>query len=166
MNVFACHSDPTIAATWLADQHVVKMVTETAQILSTALRARGSNDWVLYRPTHTHHPCVVAAVENPLYFDWAAKHGVALSLEYTARFGKTHKAEVVVRRALDLNPPLNITVLPAASPLAMPEEFRSEDVPLSYQLYLAAKYAAWRDKGKLSAPRWRRDVPNNPLKET
>ena len=38
MNIFYLHPDPTIAAQMMCDKHVLKMVLETAQLLSTAHR--------------------------------------------------------------------------------------------------------------------------------
>ena len=41
MNIFFLHKHPVIAAQMQCDKHVVKMVLETAQMLSTAARAQG-----------------------------------------------------------------------------------------------------------------------------
>ena len=38
MNIFYLHEDPIQNAKWHVDKHVVKMVTEYAQLLSTAHR--------------------------------------------------------------------------------------------------------------------------------
>jgi hypothetical protein len=41
MNIFFLDADPKQAAQMQCDKHVVKMVLETAQMLSTAARAQG-----------------------------------------------------------------------------------------------------------------------------
>ena len=41
MNIFFLDEDPKYAAQMQCDKHVVKMVLETAQMLSTAARAQG-----------------------------------------------------------------------------------------------------------------------------
>ena len=41
MNIFFLDKDPKIAAQLQCDKHVVKMVLETAQMVSTAARKRG-----------------------------------------------------------------------------------------------------------------------------
>jgi len=41
MNIFFLDKDPKIAAQMQCDKHVVKMILETAQMLSTAARAQG-----------------------------------------------------------------------------------------------------------------------------
>ena len=38
MNIFRLHDDPVISAQMMCDKHVVKMVTEYGQLLSTAHR--------------------------------------------------------------------------------------------------------------------------------
>lgn len=38
MNIFYLHEDPKQCAEWMVDKHVVKMILETAQLLSTAHR--------------------------------------------------------------------------------------------------------------------------------
>ena len=38
MNLFILHDDPTVAAQMQCDKHVVKMIIESAQMLSTAHR--------------------------------------------------------------------------------------------------------------------------------
>ena len=38
MNIFALHQHPVVAAKQHCDKHVVKMILETAQLLSTAHR--------------------------------------------------------------------------------------------------------------------------------
>ena len=49
MNIFVVDTYPVLAARALCDRHVVKMVLETAQILSTISGGP-------YRPTHQNHP--------------------------------------------------------------------------------------------------------------
>ena len=43
MNIFFLHRDPSRAAKAQCDKHVVKMVLETTQMLSTAARRFGNN---------------------------------------------------------------------------------------------------------------------------
>lgn len=160
MNVFACHPDPDVSATWLADQHVIKMTLETAQILSTALITKGMNISGLYRPTHRHHPCIVSCAD-PDYFCWVALHGVALGTEYFIRFGKTHASADVIQIALEAS---HLTLrTPTAWPLAMPDIYKQENPHAAYRSYLHAKYGEWHQRGGRIAPRWGRIVPDNPF---
>ena len=45
MNIFYLDKDPVIAAQMMCDKHVVKMILESAQMLSTAHRVCGGNDY-------------------------------------------------------------------------------------------------------------------------
>ena len=164
MNVFACHVDPAVSATWLADQHVIKMVTETAQILSTALAVGGRQVAGLYKPTHVHHPCVLAASVDSAYFGWTALHGLALGAEYTTRFGKVHGALGVIQVALDAAGLDSAGVYqPSTFPLAMPDVCKRLNPHDAYREYLRTKYAEWRERGGRIAPRWQRVVLDNPF---
>ena len=151
MNVFACHSSPDMAARALADRHVVCMVRETAQILSTTARELGLDDSDLYASTHLHHPVVVACIWDSGYRNWVIRHGRALAREYTHRYDRVHASSVVLDRAAhrlrQLGPPSILT----SFPLAMPEEFKFDDPHESYRRYLAAKYSRWGQ-----AARWTR----------
>lgn len=111
MNIFYLDSDPQQAAQWMVDKHVVKMILESAQLLSTAHRVidgqqyidstsgRRIKRWelpdsrepVMYKATHINHPSAVwcrTSVENYL---WLVDHYFALLNEYTYRYGKVHK---------------------------------------------------------------------------
>lgn len=111
MNIFYVDRDPIQAAQWMVDKHVVKMILESAQLLSTAHRVidgqqyvdatsgRRIKRWelpdsrepVMYKATHINHPSAVwcrTSVENYL---WLVDHYFALLNEYTYRYGKVHK---------------------------------------------------------------------------
>ena len=90
----------------LSDQHVVKMSTEACQMLYTVLHARHApflnrivpgpdgeplQVWKPLSKGHKSHPCYLWANFAREHFDWLLMHGLALCLEYTARFGKIHK---------------------------------------------------------------------------
>ena len=91
VNIFALHDDPICAARLHSDKHVIKMVLETAQILSTVHHAHGHA--VTYKPTHPHHPCTLWAGATAANYRWLQLLGLALCAEYTARYGKTHACE-------------------------------------------------------------------------
>jgi len=53
MNIFYLSRDPVLCAEMHCDKHVVKMILETAQLLSTAHHMLGSN--APYKVTHKNH---------------------------------------------------------------------------------------------------------------
>ena len=112
MNIFALSRNPTKAAIEMLDKHVVKMPTETCQMLHTnALffeyiehygeeptlaqlkvfhRDIGSN---LMKPAMLNHPSTIWARQNPNNTQWLFTHGLALCTEYTHRYGKKHGSQ-------------------------------------------------------------------------
>ena len=111
MNIFYVDSDPEVAARNMVDKHVVKMILETAQLLSTAHRVidgeeyvgqsqsgrkakrwrlSGNVDAIMYAATHINHPSAVWVRENSANYDWLYDHLLALGREYTHRYGRTH----------------------------------------------------------------------------
>ena len=111
MNIFYVDSDPEAAARNMVDRHVVKMILETAQLLSTAHRVidgeeyvgqsqsgrkakrwrlSGNADAIMYAATHINHPSAVWVRENSANYDWLYDHLLALGREYTHRYGRTH----------------------------------------------------------------------------
>jgi len=92
MNIFFVDKDPSIAAHMLCDKHVIKMIVESAQILSGVQRLCGNNSPSLYKtPTGNKVPInwVMQGQDNYL---WLFKHYCALLKEYTKRYGKSHKS--------------------------------------------------------------------------
>lgn len=111
MNIFYVDSDPEVAARNMVDRHVVKMILETAQLLSTAHRVidgeeyvgqsqsgrkakrwrlSGNADAIMYAATHINHPSAVWVRENSANYNWLYDHLLALGREYTYRYGRTH----------------------------------------------------------------------------
>lgn len=117
MNIFYIDHDPLQAARWMVDKHVVKMILESAQLLSTAHRVldgvetqgvrvnietkkvRKVKTWVLsdarepvlYAATHINHPSAVWCRQSVENYNWLVDHFFALMDEYTVRYNKTHK---------------------------------------------------------------------------
>lgn len=94
MNIFYLHNDPTECAKLHADKHVVKMILEYAQLLSTAHRildghevieqtANGRRikrwklesdlDKVLYKSTHSNHPSAIWVRQNQQNYIWLSQ---------------------------------------------------------------------------------------------
>jgi len=58
MNIFVTSNCPKLSAQALDNKRVVKMVLETAQLLSTAIFINSTITYDnLYKPTHVKHPC-------------------------------------------------------------------------------------------------------------
>ena len=141
MNIFAVNTCPRVSAEQLCDKHVVKMILETGQILSTVHRRYGNEDERLYKSTHAKHPSTLWAGDCQINYDWLFEHFTALNDEYWFRYGKDHltykKLNDVVFRA-----PKGMKVGKFSLPTpAMPDECKivkadgSYDVVESYRKY-------------------------------
>ena len=95
MNIFVTSYCPEQCAWALDDKRLVKMVLETAQMISTVMRSFGITDSRLYKSTHKNHPCTRWTSESLPNFCWTLTHGIALAEEYTHRYGKTHKSATI-----------------------------------------------------------------------
>ena len=110
MNIFILDENPVIAAQAQCDKHVVKMVLESAQMLSTThhLLDDVPNDSVFYKPVHKNHPCTIWTRESSGNYLWHFLHFTALCHEYQHRYGKIHKTDQRLRSTLS-KLPANIT---------------------------------------------------------
>ena len=94
MNIFVTNNCPIKSAQILDDKRLIKMVLESAQILSTAIFLNSNIKYnCLYKPTHVRHPCVLWASRNRSNWQWLYEHFIALCDEYTLRYGKIHKSK-------------------------------------------------------------------------
>ena len=65
MNIFYLHDDPVTCAKMHCDKHVVKMIVEYAQLLSTAHHVCDGEPKIhCYKATHKNHPSAVWARAN------------------------------------------------------------------------------------------------------
>lgn len=94
MNIFYLDEDPVLAARYSVDRHVVKMILETSQLLSTAhhILDGESAPSGIYKSTHRNHPSAVWARSSDANYEWLYLHYLALMDEYTFRYGKHHKS--------------------------------------------------------------------------
>lgn len=136
MNIFFLSEDPVLAAQFQCDKHVVKMVLETAQLLSTThrvLETEGLPDF-LYKKTHANHPCAIWTRSSLANYKWLATHGIALTEEYTYRYNKRHKSEPILDW-LNLNIPSLSDKTFNQPPQAMPDEYKHFDCVTAYRQY-------------------------------
>ena len=70
----------------LDDRRLIKMVTETAQMLSSALSEH--NAIPFYKRTHANHPCSKWVGKSRQNFIWAIELLMELNLEYVRRYNK------------------------------------------------------------------------------
>jgi hypothetical protein len=91
MNIFVISSDPKECAQALDDLRLNKMIIETAQLLSTAMRFHGYTGNLVYKTAHLNHPCAVWARESNSNYEWLLSYMQELVIERKARTPKHHK---------------------------------------------------------------------------
>ena len=144
MNIFYIHENPAMCAQQHVDKHVVKMILEYAQLLSTAQRildgkevqgvsksGRKAKRWelpderdvVLYKASHMNHPSAKWARHSACNYRWLFKLWIELMREYNYRYGKIHACEKLLDalRSTPTNIPLGDFFAPTP---AMPNELK------------------------------------------
>jgi len=176
MNIFYLHNDVNKCAELHNDKHVVKMILEYAQLLSTAHRVldgtqsvvvsktnrkqtryvlSDEREYALYRSTHANHPSAIWVRQSYENYEWLYQLFVAVLKEYTYRYGRTHATERLVGQLY--TPPTNIPkgVGFTEPPPAMPEEYRVKNNSIQSYInyYVGAKkhLANWK---KRTIPSW------------
>lgn len=155
MNIFVVSEDPIDAAQMLCDQHVVKMILESFQILATVLRFYHAPESCLprtqkdtpFRSTHAHHPCVLWARASRGNYDWLVQHAWGLCREYTYRYKKQHALESYVARVRDGRthvPDGPRTPFVLAMPAQYKENRKAVDAYRSFYVHEKSSFARWR----------------------
>lgn len=165
MNIFYLHQLAPVAAAMHCDKHVGKMLIESCQLLATAHHQYGNGHAVSYKSTHVNHPSAIWTRESTLHYHYVVTLAIYLGREFYIRYGKNHKSRDVLVAEL-LNPPSAMHDLPktwSSPPLAMPDEFKSDNAVESYRRYYASKSATMPliyHRGDRPMPIWLSDLIN------
>lgn len=157
MNIFYLDSDPKKCAAMHIDKHVVKMILETAQLLSTAHHVYQSNITdMIYKSTHINHPSSVWCRLNKQNYQWLSDLLCELCAEYTHRYGKIHKTQAIGMVDLLKNAPSAMPDGLFTEPTpAMPDECKIlGDSIASYRKYYIEKKAYMAKWTKQIIPDW------------
>jgi hypothetical protein len=179
LNIFVLNECAIISAQEQCDKHVVKMIVESAQMLSTAHRMLdGSMDkrksksgktmskyWelpdgrehALYKAVHMGHPCTVWTMESGANYLWHYMHFVALCDEYTYRYGKVHMTDAKLRHVLSAIPKSipNLDRTPFKLAMGSNPECMSSDPVESYRSFYHTKQERFKMVwSKRSVPSW------------
>jgi hypothetical protein len=183
VNIFYLDDNPKVCAEMHCDKHVVKMIIEYAQLMSTAHRvldgvqetekryvhgslpARWRNVKVwnhpdaymhkgLMKASHVSHPSNIWLRQSKENYNWLLQMWLWLMKEYTHRYGKHHACESRVEYLM--NPPKNIPIAPFTEPTpAMPDECKIlGDSLASYHKYYIDKKVSFAKWTKRETPIW------------
>ena len=176
MNIFALDTDPVVAAQSHCDKHVVKMIIEYAQLMSTAHRVldgslyvdktaknRRIKRWclsnrhmedVVYKASHVNHPSGVWTRATKANYEYMHTMWIALCQEYTHRYGRIHLTQSKLESIL-CNTPSNIpSGVLTELPQAMPDDAKLSNVVEAYRNYYRIykrDFAKWT---KRQIPEW------------
>ena len=179
MNIFYVHPEPQTCAQQHVDKHVVKMILEYAQLLSTAHRVLDGVEYVgksksgrkatryllsddreshLYLASHLNHPSSKWTRHSACNYRWLFKLWIELMREYNYRYGKIHSAARLIPYLKEL--PKNIPENGFSAPWrAMPDEFKADRSEPDYTIksyrayYLGAKTSMFKWKNR-PQPEW------------
>ena len=169
MNIFYLSHNPVEAAAMHCDKHCVKMLTEYAQMMSTAHRVLDGEMYIgqtkngrritrykhdvekLYKASHVNHPSNVWLRQSSKHYMWLVDLWIALGIEYRRRYDKEHLSISTLYKDL-LKLPINIPHLDfTPPPQAMPDHCKIEDDCVAayrkYYIIEKAYFARWK-KGK------------------
>ena len=177
MNIFYLHKDPEISAKMHCDKHVVKMIIEYAQLMSTAHRILDGDEYegrtkigrrirrwkhpnknienTIYKASHINHPSAVWARTSVANYVWLYNLFEKLCDEYTFRYGKKHSVEdrlpylnIIPN---NINPDTRLTEMPQC----MPDYCKIPNQPIAayknYYIKEKVRFATWKNR---SVPLW------------
>ncbi len=118
MNIFYLSRNPVECAQMHNDKHTIKMILESAQLLSTAHRVLDGTETVglsqsgrkkkiwklandeldthLYSATHNNHPSAIWVRQSKNNYVWLFDLFCSLIAEYRYRYGKVHKCASMI----------------------------------------------------------------------
>lgn len=152
MNIFILDEDVKRCAEYHCDKHVIKMILESAQMLSTVLRENGQEYG--YKPTHKNHPCTKWAASSKSNWLWLRDLAKELNSEYRFRYNKdvNHKSYDMI---MTLPEPDIDDIGLTDFALAMPDEYKtaSNTVESYRKYYIGEKkdIANWTGR---NVPEW------------
>ena len=153
MNIFLLDYNKQKCAEYMVNSHVVKMITEHCQMLSTVVRLSGIDAG--YKITHAHHPCTkwtgkslsnwlfLRELTGYIHYEWQYR--------YDHPSTRIHKAyEILLSLPMPRIPDLGIT----AFPMAIPDALKSECVVESYRKFYNTEKRHLFKWSKRNQPYW------------
>tara|TARA_R110000851_G_scaffold161377_2_gene305052 strand:- start:1570 stop:2133 length:564 start_codon:yes stop_codon:yes gene_type:complete len=178
LNIFVLDENPRTSAEMMCNKHVVKMIVESAQMLSTVHRYLDGHEYIsisknkrrikrwshdtdtnnsetrLFKSVMLNHPCTIWARESTGNYAWLASHAISLCYEYTHRYDKIHKTEDLCRWFLSNYPSTlrGFHLTPFAQ--AMPDEYKNADPVEAYRAYYRGEKASFAKWTSRNVPEW------------
>lgn len=159
MQIFILDNNIRLNAIYYCDKHVVKIITELCQIMSTVYRKHSSNllmpDFI-FKSTHEKHPCVLWCGKNISNFCYCIELSEALYNEYQYRYNKPEKhtrAKQIIDYFKMIIPALPCEPLSLFAQ-AIPEQYKSDNAVESYREYYRKEKSHLFKWTKRPIPEW------------
>ncbi len=170
MNIFFLSMSIKRCARAHFDKHVIKMILEYTQLLSTAYQLFQPSSFI-YKPTHINHPCSIWVRQHINNYNYVLRLANQLCNEWRYRYqhDKIHACESKLLFLSTNKPPLpcypidknkhNPKSLAGPLPQAMPEDCKQAGhvhaCVLAYRKYYQSPYKKHlRQWKRRDAPRW------------
>lgn len=169
MNIFVLSKDPKWAARYHGDKHLIKMITETCQLLSNGINthvgkttfSQSYKDQV-YNRTHLNHPCTLWVQQHQRNFVWLTQFLGYLIKEYDFRFGNKDKfikarrlhelfQQIILDNSFDSSEPFLFIAV-----VGEDEDLQIDDTVLAYRMYYKRHKQHLHKYTKRKTPKWLR----------
>ena len=159
MNIFFLDERPDKCAEMHNDKHCVKMILESAQMLSTAHRELdGDVPDILYKSTHKNHPSTIWARSSKQHYDWLFRLFRMLSAEYSIRYSehnfKVHKSWDKLGKILETAPKNIVDNGFVPPPQCMPDHCKKPNTIDAYRNYYMIEKANISTWKYTNTPKW------------
>lgn len=151
MNIFVLDPNPLIAASYHCDQHLHKMILESAQMLSTAAHIHFPHlKPYIYAPAYQNHPCTVWVSSSYNHMVWVCSLATALEEIRLSSGNNRHSSMDVIDAIYNNVPNLTPVISEFAEAMYPHIKIRTDLTTVQkYQLYYRKKHAQWvLDKGR------------------
>ena len=160
MNIFYLHTRPDTAAEMHCDKHIVKMIIEYGQLLSTAHRILDEENANpnLYKVAHKNHPSTIWTRSSKQHYDWLFRLFRMVSAEYSIRYSKeTFKVHTTWEKLGKLleTAPKNIKDNGWTDPpQCMPDYCKKPNTVDAYRTYYLQEKASFAKWNYTNQPKW------------
>ena len=160
MNIFFLDERPDKCAEMHNDKHCVKMILESAQMLSTAHRILDEDDAHpdLYKIAHKNHPSTIWVRSSKQHYDWLFRLFRMLSAEYSIRYSdhnfKVHKTWDKLGKILETAPKNIVDNGFVPPPQCMPDHCKKPNTIDAYRNYYMIEKANISTWKYTNTPKW------------
>lgn len=144
MNIFYLDKNHIRCAKYHCDKHVVKMILEYSQLLSSAHWMMGKK--AKYKLTHKNHPCAIWVRKSKYNYEFLLKLLYELHIEYSKRYNRIHKSMEIFQELDEHRPELPNFPF-SEPPQCMPEIYKNNDTVQAYRNYYLGekiRFAKWK----------------------